>query len=382
MAQSQVNLNLGLMAYYPFNGNGADASGNNNHPVFNNATSVADRFGNPNSAYFFNGTNNYMRILNSATLNTSNQMSLCAWVKVTGFYQGTCHDNAIIMKGDVDNVPGNYLLRFGDVIYTNFQNCAIPVPDENHETFYGHQSTNPVPNTNPYVEKERWYSLVWTSDGVTSKTYVNCQLTLTGPSGNLTFTNGYDLYLGRMNHPSYPYWFNGTMDEIRIYNRVLNSDEINAYGACAGIPDLTSSQFFTSTQLIPGGSVSEVMVVRNVGTGATTAPFSFNITNYTALTGLTITPVTANTNVTIGFTTYTISAGWTFTPATGTFTCSNVIPAGGASNLGILISRGTGGSAGANGIVTQTSTIPPGTGGNETPTNNNSISNFLLKNNQ
>ncbi|MBK7558794.1 MAG: hypothetical protein IPI54_11195 [Chitinophagaceae bacterium] len=52
---AQVDLNLGLKAYYPFSGNANDISGNNNNPVFNNATLTADRLGNPNSAYHFNG---------------------------------------------------------------------------------------------------------------------------------------------------------------------------------------------------------------------------------------------------------------------------------------------------------------------------------------
>src|SRR6266404_1202616 len=96
---AQVNLNQGLMAYYPFSGNANDVSGNNNNPVFNNATLTADRFGNPNSAYSFDGTSSYMRIPNSATLNFGTQMSVTAWVKVAGFYQGPCHGNRIVMKG-------------------------------------------------------------------------------------------------------------------------------------------------------------------------------------------------------------------------------------------------------------------------------------------
>ena len=65
----QVDLTNGLRAYYPFSGNAQDASGNNNNPVFNNATLTADRFGKPGSAYHFNGIDNYMKILNSPSLN-------------------------------------------------------------------------------------------------------------------------------------------------------------------------------------------------------------------------------------------------------------------------------------------------------------------------
>src|SRR5215471_8130342 len=106
---AQVNLNQGLLAYYPFTGNANDASGNNNNPVFNNATLTSDRFGNANNAYSFNGIDNCIRIPNSPSLNPSNQISICVWVNVNGFYQGKCHGNNIVMKGDADYLPGDYM---------------------------------------------------------------------------------------------------------------------------------------------------------------------------------------------------------------------------------------------------------------------------------
>src|SRR5258706_16077985 len=95
---AQVNLNQGLVAYYPFTGNANDASGNNNNPVFNNAALTTDRFGNSNSAYSFNGIDNYIRIPNNPSLNPTNQITICAWFKVMCFYQGPCHGNSILMK--------------------------------------------------------------------------------------------------------------------------------------------------------------------------------------------------------------------------------------------------------------------------------------------
>jgi hypothetical protein len=109
---AQVNLGQGLVAYYPFNGNANDQSGNNNNPVFNNATLTTDRLGNPASAYHFNGTDNYMKVLNSPSINLTNKMSISVWVKPTGFYTGTCHNNMLLMKGDADFLSGNYSLRF------------------------------------------------------------------------------------------------------------------------------------------------------------------------------------------------------------------------------------------------------------------------------
>ena len=99
---TQVDLKKGLAAYYPFNGNANDESGNGNNPIFNNATLVADYFGNANSAYHFNGIDNYMEILNSSSLNFNQQISLCASVKPTSYYTGPCYNNMIISKQVVD----------------------------------------------------------------------------------------------------------------------------------------------------------------------------------------------------------------------------------------------------------------------------------------
>jgi len=50
------NLSQNLIAFYPFCGNANDISGNGINPTFNNATLTTDRFGNANSAYYFDGT--------------------------------------------------------------------------------------------------------------------------------------------------------------------------------------------------------------------------------------------------------------------------------------------------------------------------------------
>ena len=105
ISSSQVNLNSGLVAYYPFNGNADDASGNGNNAIFNNATLTTDRFGVPNSAYYFNGIDNYMQIANSLSL-VPQELSLCAIIKPLGFYTGPCYNSCIIDKGSPDYIPG------------------------------------------------------------------------------------------------------------------------------------------------------------------------------------------------------------------------------------------------------------------------------------
>ena len=221
---AQVNLDKGLQAYYPFNGNANDASGNNNNPTFNNATIAADRFGNPNSAYHFNGVYQYMRIPNKPSLNFKNEISLSVWVRPTGFYHDICHASQLISKGGGNYNPGNYALRFDDALFTGGRGCDGGKCDTLHQNFRG-TGTVLKPYGGEFIKKGKWYNVLYTNDGKTAKLYVNCELkyTVLFPE---TFTNGEDLFFGKSDDELFPFWLNGDLDDIRIYNRTLNAGEI------------------------------------------------------------------------------------------------------------------------------------------------------------
>ncbi len=57
-----------LIAWYPYNGNAIDASGNGNNGIVNGATLTNDRFGNSNSTYNFTGITNAITLSNSQNL--------------------------------------------------------------------------------------------------------------------------------------------------------------------------------------------------------------------------------------------------------------------------------------------------------------------------
>jgi hypothetical protein len=61
-----ADLTSGLVAQYLFDGNANDSSGNGHNSTVNGATLAADRFGNPNSAYNFDGADDYIRIAYSS----------------------------------------------------------------------------------------------------------------------------------------------------------------------------------------------------------------------------------------------------------------------------------------------------------------------------
>jgi hypothetical protein len=67
----------GLVMYLPFNGNANDASGNGNNGIVNGCTLTAGQSNIPNTAYYFNGSSDFIRVPNSASLNPQ-QITLSA----------------------------------------------------------------------------------------------------------------------------------------------------------------------------------------------------------------------------------------------------------------------------------------------------------------
>lgn len=248
------------MAHYPFTGNANDISGNNNHGTVNGATLCPDKYGNPNSAYFFDGINDFIQVANSATINfPNNTFTYYAIIKVQGFYSGPCHGNIVIDKGNTDFITGAYSLRFSDVYSLNFQNCNSPVTTS--QQHYNPQFNN-ISFANggymPYIDTSLWDCIIATGDGVNIKFYLNGQLKQTFPMTNSLGVNNHDMFFGRKNSAQYPYWFRGIMDEIRIYNRALNLQEIDSLcNACVitlNAPPVTPICAGQSTQLLVSGA--------------------------------------------------------------------------------------------------------------------------------
>ena len=81
------SLKIGLIAYYPFNNSAADLSGNNNNGTAYNVTSVTNRKGIANSAYYFKGdTNSYIVVKDNASLRlTDIDYTINLWVKIDTF---------------------------------------------------------------------------------------------------------------------------------------------------------------------------------------------------------------------------------------------------------------------------------------------------------
>ena len=213
----------GLMAWYSFNGNANDASGNGNNGTVYGASLTTDRVGKSNAAYSFNGSSNYISVANSSSLNIQNYSSgitISGWLKLN--YIGY---NAMALinftQGDGTNI--NYVLDFSPAYSTEFMNWNISTVSA--QIIY---SNSMIVNT--------WYHIVVTSDFSTntSKLYVNgilsgtCTTSVTKPVSPI-------LQFGKHRNGSDPWWLNGILDDIGVWNRALTQAEVT--GLYVGCPD-------------------------------------------------------------------------------------------------------------------------------------------------
>jgi glucose/arabinose dehydrogenase/chitodextrinase len=199
----------GLVAAYAFNeGSGNtvnDLSGNgNNGTITGAAWTPAGRFG---GALSFNGTSNRVQIPASSSLNLSTAMTLEAWIFPTATQSGW----RTIMQ------------READAYFLNASNGNGPLLPGGGGTFGGSIGYASGAVANPV---NAWTHVALTYDGAMLRLYVNGVLASNVVQTGGIQTNGNPLSIGG-NGP-YGEFFQGVIDNVRVYNRALSEGEIQA----------------------------------------------------------------------------------------------------------------------------------------------------------
>ena len=179
-----------------------DASGNANTGTITGAMRTPGKFGN---SLNFDGTSNLVRVNGSVSLNLSSAMTLEAWVKPTAPQDGW---RTILQRETV----AYFLHTSHDTGTLRPATGAI---------FNGGQTWFPAPNTIPV---NNWTHLASTYDGATLRLYVNGNPVASRTVTGSVETNSNPLWIGG-NKP-YGEFFQGQIDEVRIYNRALSGTEI------------------------------------------------------------------------------------------------------------------------------------------------------------
>ncbi len=281
----------GLVAWYPFSGNANDSSGNGNNGTVNRATLTTDRFGKANCAYSFNANDsNYISSPSNSFPTKAGTIS--SWVNFSGAIKnGTPpYDWSTILA---------YGTRGGLLVNGN-------INDSQYNKFLQNFVLNNSPTSNSAITQNVWTHVVETIDGLGNCTfYFNSVNVGGGKISNFTpaSLNGV-CNIGKSNNDLiYPWYFNGKLDDIRIYNRALDSSEIYALYREGGyngntLPVMITNivainkennvevNWHTTTELnishfsiqhsTDGTSFTDISTVKAIGSGANSYSFTDN----------------------------------------------------------------------------------------------------------
>jgi uncharacterized protein (TIGR02145 family) len=212
------NQTTGLVAYYPFNGNANDESGNGNNGTNHGALLTTDRFGIQDRAFSFNGIDSYIQVPQSETLNNLplGDHSITAWVK----FNSLSGQHTLVRKAsDGSASEGGFLVQFYS--YSGFTiNHGLPtnVPSyawNNPQVLLSNLQTN------------KWVhiSIVYSRSLNLTSVYLDGVYIGSASHGSyVPLANTNDMLIGKM-------WagldqMNGCIDDIEIYNKELTSSEI------------------------------------------------------------------------------------------------------------------------------------------------------------
>ena len=241
---AHAGLSDGLVAYYPFNGNANDESGNGNNGTVNGATLTTDRTGNSNSSYGFN-VSGYIVVSDSNTLDLTTSTTFSLWIN----NYGNVESNVLSKGATWSALWADYGLGFyNDVLQFEISNNAN------------------VPEFRKFsvIQKNVWTYITIVYQNSTVSFYENGVLVDQQSLPYSTMrTSSQPLYIGRryIGHPdSGDFPFKGLIDDVRIYNRALAASEIQ--------------------QIYQGGTCSNEVVVKpytfTAGTPAKAAEINAN----------------------------------------------------------------------------------------------------------
>jgi len=186
-----------------------DSSGNKNDgDLIGGPKWVDGKFG---KALQFNGVDNYVDAGNGSSLNLSSTGTVAFWFMINelGRYEG------IVSRNDLKDTDRNgYTVRSqGD------GRVVAEIADA---------SSNMLSWSTTHITIGTWYFIVYEWDGKTVQFYINGTLESGAPQTLNPKSDVYDLFIGceHETNGDPTYYFNGTIDEVAIFNVALTEDDI------------------------------------------------------------------------------------------------------------------------------------------------------------
>jgi hypothetical protein len=194
-------------------GNSLDSSGEGNNGVlFNNVSNATGRW---SESYAFDGDEDFINITNDASIYLLNNLTVSVWIKWSGDTSGA---NYVIDKYanryavGLNSVAGSGAPRF----YVSSTGLAL------------------ITDSPDKISANEWHHIVGTLNGTNTTLYVDGVIKATS-NGTPTVTSGGNLYFGCYQTCSSTYDFNGSIDEVRLYNRTLSAEEVKELYVSKGL---------------------------------------------------------------------------------------------------------------------------------------------------
>ncbi len=225
-----------LVGYYPFNGDAKDKSGYGNDGTRYGTTSTTDRYGKANSAYDFDGVNDCVMMDHSSSLNIQDNITISAWISESG----TPNLGGTVIVGKHHNSANrSYTLIDANPTQGNGLNFNVISPDKVQHYSSGAYETGTLISSG-------WKMVTGTyrrSSG-DLKLYIDGVLNQSTNIGSKSISQSVvpasiGCYMDSVSGSARRGFWNGTIDEVRIYNRELSAAEIQQlYRMEAKAPDI------------------------------------------------------------------------------------------------------------------------------------------------
>ena len=249
--------NDGLVAWYRLDDSGTaidDSSSNNNDgTAVNGAAASPGAF---KGAYSFDGVDDAITVPYTSSLNTPNEVTLAAWVRtgsgdredIISRFQSTASYNgyALVLNPQYDcGGPGIVGLWVGDD--SNRYLCSVqPVNDGN------------------------WHLVVGTYSALTARVYIDGEVNAIGTRFNGLAETAQNMKIGQESISS-GRTFNGSIDEVMVFNRALSESEVRA------LYDATQSGLQRDLSELSAGSHSYTASAVDTDGNTATATRSFTV---------------------------------------------------------------------------------------------------------
>jgi hypothetical protein len=216
----------GMLFHYQFNGNANDDSPYEHHAMVDGASLVTDRYGNAESAYYFDGVDDIIALPNVDALKPDLQVTFSLWVKPLSH---EILSNKYIDTDMAFNNYGGYWISLSPandgrivISYGGVDGVANPT---NRRSYFSDNSVN-IDEWNHIVCVVRAHddmSIYINCRDVENGTYTGTGATAVGHSSSGGYIGSES---GNTGHPA-DVFFNGTLDDFIFWDRALTEKEIS-----------------------------------------------------------------------------------------------------------------------------------------------------------